>query len=368
MQARRPNLVPLEVLVDGLTARAFELAQHLFPAGRLDGVEWRVGSLAGEPGNSMAIRVKGANLGTWGDFAAGADRSNGSAGDALDLVAQTLFRGDKGEAIKWARSWLGYDGTDPAALKTTRRAVEKKAAGPDPDDEAKRKRDNALRVFLSAQEKVAGTPVDAYLRGRGIDLSVLGKQPGALRYHPMLWCDELQREIPGMVALIVDAAGKPMAVHRTYLRIHPDGRVTKAPLEQAKKVLGSFRGGCIRLTRGASGKPVDKAPSGETWALTEGIEDGLTVAIAKPEWRVVAGISLANLANVPVMPCCDTLVVCADNDWGNEAAEKTLRRALQTLRQKVRVLKVARSPVGKDMNDLLQAGAGERRSRGEANG
>jgi hypothetical protein len=354
-------LIPIEVLVDGLSARAQQLAQELFPGGRLDGVEWRVGSLAGEPGQSLAVRVRGTNAGTWADFAAGADRLSGSAGDALDLVAQVLFRGDKTEAIKWARHWLGYGGTDPEALKITRRAVETRAVGPDPEAEAAKRRDMALRVYLSGRQSIAGTPVEGYLIGRGLDLRVLGRQPGALRFHPELWCDETGGALPGMVALIVDGAGKPMAVHRTYLQVHPDGRVTKAALETPKKVLGSYRGGSIRLWRGASGKPVDKAKEPETWALTEGIEDALTVAIAKPEWRVVAGISLSNLANIPIAPCCDTLVVCADNDWGNDSAARGLTRALQALRPKVRRLRIVRSSVGKDLNDLLNAG--EPRSR-----
>src|SRR5579864_6331573 len=63
-------------------------------------------------------------------------------------------------------------------------------------------------------------------------------------------------------------------------------------------VLGGYAGGAIRLWRGASGKPLREAPAGETIDLTEGIEDGLSVAVAAPECRVLAAISLSNMANL----------------------------------------------------------------------
>jgi hypothetical protein len=35
---------------------------------------------------------------------------------------------------------------------------------------------------------IAGTPAEAYLRGRGIDFDRLGRIPGSLRYLPDCWC------------------------------------------------------------------------------------------------------------------------------------------------------------------------------------
>jgi twinkle protein len=43
----------------------------LFPNGRRDGSEFRIGSLAGEKGDSLGIRISGEKAGVWADFATG---------------------------------------------------------------------------------------------------------------------------------------------------------------------------------------------------------------------------------------------------------------------------------------------------------
>jgi twinkle protein len=42
------------------------------------GTEWRAGSLAGEPGQSLAVHLTGAKAGVWADF------NGGDGGDLLD--------------------------------------------------------------------------------------------------------------------------------------------------------------------------------------------------------------------------------------------------------------------------------------------
>jgi hypothetical protein len=118
--------------------------------------------------------------GVWCDWADGEDMR----GDALDLVAQVLFRGDKGKAVKWSRAWLGLDSTDPAAIEQHRREANKRRAKAPHDDE--RRHGQAVRLFLAAQSSLAGTPAETYLACRAIDLGRLGRQPRALRYHPNL--------------------------------------------------------------------------------------------------------------------------------------------------------------------------------------
>jgi hypothetical protein len=46
---------------------------------------------------------KRTRAGVWAAWAAG------EAGDTLDLVASVRFAGDKREALRWSRQWLGYD-------------------------------------------------------------------------------------------------------------------------------------------------------------------------------------------------------------------------------------------------------------------
>ncbi|KKK75084.1 hypothetical protein LCGC14_2877310 [marine sediment metagenome] len=52
-----------------LADRAEVLCGQLLPAGRRHGSEWRVGSVAGEPGKSLGVCLRGAKAGVWADFA-----------------------------------------------------------------------------------------------------------------------------------------------------------------------------------------------------------------------------------------------------------------------------------------------------------
>src|SRR5438309_1153464 len=91
------------------------LAAALLPSGKRVGAEWRCGSVAGDPGMSLGVHLRGERAGLWSDFA------TGERGDALDLVAAVLFRGDIGQALRWAASWLGLaDGERPAPLQRLR--------------------------------------------------------------------------------------------------------------------------------------------------------------------------------------------------------------------------------------------------------
>jgi hypothetical protein len=69
-----------------LADQAESLARALFPAGRQQGHHWCVGSLAGEPGQSLRISLAGKHRGRWRDFA------DGSGGDLLDLVRRRPVR------------------------------------------------------------------------------------------------------------------------------------------------------------------------------------------------------------------------------------------------------------------------------------
>ncbi|WP_237760744.1 toprim domain-containing protein [Legionella rubrilucens] len=83
-----------------LAQRAEEIAGYLLPNGKKSGAEWRVGSLHGESGKSLGVRLKGEKAGIWSDFA------EGSKGDLLDLWA--LTRGlTLSNAIKEASRYLG---------------------------------------------------------------------------------------------------------------------------------------------------------------------------------------------------------------------------------------------------------------------
>lgn len=306
---------------------------------------------------SFVIHLGGGKAGVWADFAVADAR-----GDALDLIAYILFRGDKKQAWRWALGWLGLADVDEATARATARKweqqrVEKRRA----DAEARRQtRNRALKRFLEAQERLRATPVDLYLKGRGIDLDLLGRQPRALRYHPNLYCVETETRLPAWVAAITGttgaARGHMVGVHRGWLRQRPDGTWTKADLAEPRKSMGAYKpfGGIIPLWRGASGRPIGQAPEGEAIILTEGVEDALTLALALPEYRIAAALSVSNLANIALPPQIATVIIAADNDGDNPDAASGLAKASARFAGEGRVVKIARSPVGKDFNDLIQ--------------
>ena len=114
-------------------------------------------------------------------------------------------------------------------------------------------------------------------------------------------------------------------------------------------------GAAIYLWRGKSNKPAAGAPAKtDTLVLCEGVEDGLTVALAVPEARVWCAYSLSNLGNIVIPQCAAKVIVCCDNDWGKPGAEKQLASALEKLTAQGVPVFEARSPVGKDFNDCLR--------------
>jgi len=85
-----------------LAQRAEEVAKYIFPNGKHEGNEYCVGSLNGETGKSLKIRLIGEKAGIWSDFA------TGESGDLLDLFAQANKHNQSlAEAISHAKEWLG---------------------------------------------------------------------------------------------------------------------------------------------------------------------------------------------------------------------------------------------------------------------
>lgn len=94
-----------------LSGRLAEVATtvvpYLLPQGKKAGREWKVGSIAGEPGASLSVSLSGAKVGIWKDF------SSGDGGDLLDLWmatrSQTIV-----DAMKDAKAYLGIRDEMPA--------------------------------------------------------------------------------------------------------------------------------------------------------------------------------------------------------------------------------------------------------------
>jgi len=85
-------------------ARLPELVARLLPNGRAVGAEWHVGSLAGEPGRSLRIRLHGARAGVWCDFA------TGERGRDVIALAAAVWTVSQGEAARRLAELLGVEG------------------------------------------------------------------------------------------------------------------------------------------------------------------------------------------------------------------------------------------------------------------
>jgi len=158
-----------------------------------------------------------------------------------------------------------------------------------------------------------------------------------------------------MIAAICGPSGKLVAVHRTWLGQTPGGQWVKADLQNAKKVIGSFSGGCVRLWRGASGKALGMAPDDDVTVIAEGIETALSVAVACPEFRVLSAVSLSNMASVSLPDTLKDIIVAADNDSGNEKARRALEAALKKFASQGRTVRLAMpEKKNEDWNNVAQ--------------
>jgi twinkle protein len=148
-------------LSERLAGRVESVAKHLLPNGRRMAQEFVAGSLGGEAGDSLKVRLSGGKIGVWSDFATGQ-----SGGDLLDLWC--AVRGcDLKQAMDESASWLGLsiDGTKSRPKKTYR--------SPDRPKEAKRLESDSA--------------VTAYFRTRGITETTLAafkiaELPGSARF------------------------------------------------------------------------------------------------------------------------------------------------------------------------------------------
>lgn len=348
-----PQLISIDELKALASARIESLAPELLPNGRREHGYWRTGSIADEPGQSLAVTLQGGDQGMWCDYAAGGPQAGGNV---LQLVAWTKFGGDIKAAIAWTKSWLGLDDLDPGRLATVRAeaATRARAAGAAQAQESEAKRRRAKGLYLSGRP-IAGTPAEAYLASRGIDLRALGHAPRALAFHPEVWNGEAGRKLPCMLAAVVDLDGRHIATHRTWLA-ERSGRWTKADLSTPKMALGSFGGGFIPLWKGACRKPMGAIDAGTPVLVSEGIEDGLTAAAAKPEARVIAAIALGNIGKLRLPEQIGPLVILAQRDAPGSSAVDVLERAIAELQDRGIEVRLALPPVGvKDVNELVAA-------------
>lgn len=346
----RGNLIDIDELKEIAAGQVRSLASHLLPNGREEGGFWEVGSIQGEKGRSLKVNLNGANKGLWTDFSA-AKGTPGYSGNMVQLTAQVMFGGDIGDAVRYLKSWLGLDDLDPERLsKVKAKAVEQQRANAEEArKQREQKRARAHSLFLSGVP-YPGTPGETYLVERGLDFRAAGlKAPGALRFHAEVWCAEVKRKLPALLAAIVSLDGKHLGTHRTYLR--GDGR-DKADLVDAKKALGPFKGGFIPLWKGEHNVPMAKLPSGTNIFCGEGIEDGLSAALARPHIRAIAAVSLSNMRNLELPDGCPLCLLGQRDD--EQQAIDSFDAAIEAHQSQGRDVMLCEPPEGfKDYNEPI---------------
>lgn len=190
------------------------------------------------------------------------------------------------------------------------------------------------KVWKATQD-AEGSPVQSYLRNRGIT----GPVPKALRYHPAAPMDyEARTTQPAMVAIVTGPDGKQACgLHVTA--ILPDGS-GKAPLANARRMFGDVAGGVVQLA---------PLPNGGELAIAEGIETALSYRdlTGTPAW---AGLSTSGLARFTPPLGLKRLVIAADGDQAglkaaNDLAERASRRCECV---------VMPAPDGTDWNDAMK--------------
>lgn len=351
----RAPLHSISQIVAMLTSQAENLARELFPNGKREGREWTCGGLDGRAGRGLSICIAGGKQGVWAEFTAGL------AGDLLDLIAHAKCGGDKGEALKWARGFLGL-GSAGSAVKEVAPAPPPPQPTRDHEADTARRVESATRIFARALPW-PGTPVEAYLAGRALPLAELAHVPRALRYEPELrW----SRDVPAQVAMLASIMKGPdmIGLHVTFLErgasrsqgLAAGAAWRRKPGREGKRVLGRQVGGYIPLSRGASNEPLARAPAGDVVALCEGIEDALTVATECPDWRVLATINAGNMACIDLPETVAEVVLCLQRDGENPAVARAVQAAIARYSAEGRTVRATRPPEGiKDFNDWKQS-------------
>lgn len=194
----------------------------------------------------------------------------------------------------------------------------------------------ALKIWHESV-RADGTYVETYLRSRGIQGSI----PSTLKFHPRLFHNSRTYH-PAMVAAVTLWPAKTISgVHRTYLTANGSG---KAPLSPNKMMLGSIKGGAVRLSY-----------PGSKLILAEGIETALSCFCATniPTWSCLSTSGMMDVV-VPPLEITQEIIICADGDGaGQKAADKLAER----LHKPGYIVRIAPSPQGQDFNDILRGKA-----------
>jgi putative DNA primase/helicase len=254
-------------------------------------------------------------------------RPSGNGGDVIAMIEHALGCGFR-EACEYitGEPRPGGRSSPVRAPKPTH----------DESEYAIRMREAAFRIW-TASSPIAQTIGERYFRSRAIT----GPLPTELRFMSELEHWPTRQMLPAIVARVNAVDGAFLGVHLTFLT--DDGCANTALGDKRKLVLGSIRGGAVRLAE----------PAGGELMVAEGIETSLSVAEATgcPVW---SALSTSGLKTLELPAGVTSVTIAADgDDPGADAAASAERR----WRAEGRRVRIRSAPPGLDFNDLAQAHA-----------
>ncbi|MGB5833228.1 MAG: toprim domain-containing protein [Thiohalocapsa sp.] len=217
----------------------------------------------------------------------------GAYPDGLALL-QWLFGWSFPQTLAQVASALGLTATSPKAFVPAHARTDRTRMVAHDPAQARR---SLRRTWCESLEPIhlRAAPLRRNLAGRGLDAAVLN--PRIVRFHPQLayWDRDADDRplclgrFPAMLALVSDVDGRPVTLHRTYLRADGSG---KALVPSSKKLMAHpgttpLTGAAIRLF------PVDAATNAML-GIAEGIETALAVQAmtGMPVWACVSATLL----------------------------------------------------------------------------
>lgn len=208
-------------------------------------------------------------------------------------------------------------------------------------EEDLKKVERALRTWESGFDP-HGTPVEAYLRSRGLTLPENAGE--AIRWVPS--CPFGRRQfVPAMVCLVRHIHDDvPLGIHRTAIT-HAGKKAFHEVFgrQECRMALGPISGGAIKI-----GKPTD------VLGIGEGLESTISLRAFIPNLPVWSLINSNGLSGFPVIDGVDHLFVAEDNDpAGRKAGETVFMRWAAKERE---VTPVTPPNEGEDLNDFVMRG------------
>lgn len=265
----------------------------------------------------------------------------GAHGDVVDLVRR-LEGGTFAEALARLEGELGLADPVPGrkpVLNVARDTTRMREREAEAQRRAEGARGTAWRIWEHARALDGADAASLYLAGRGIPGAVIA---AAARADALRVAGRLRHssghEGPALVARVVDASGRFLAVQRTWL--DPKGPKGKADVSPNKMALGPLRGGRVPLA----------GEAGDPRGLAEGVESALA-AWALSGVASDAGLG-GNMGSVELPFEIGQVVIFRDpGAAGLRLAQGAARRFLKEQRQ-VSIV----TPEGEsDANDVLLA-------------